>query len=68
MTYHNASDTDIPAFNVVGTLLFPHAAMYYYTFEGALCLVVTSAVMHATLTKAPPPFPQQTVFIRQYCL
>lgn len=56
MTYHYTSDNDIPAFNVVGTLLFPHTAMYYYTREGAPpCLVVTSAVMHVTLTKAPPP-------------
>lgn len=55
VTYHYTSDNDIPAFNVVGTLLFPHAALYYYTREGApTCLVVTRAVMHVTLTKPPP--------------
>lgn len=31
VTYHYTSDNDIPACNVVGTLLFPHTAMYYYT-------------------------------------
>lgn len=74
MTYHYTPDNDIPAFNVVGSLLFPQTAMYYYyyTREGAPpCLVVTSAVMHVTLTKAPRPHPNsifQTVLSLNLCV